>query len=200
MKAIQWVAVLWTETHCWCERSEENDELGWSWKATVTQVTTLYNCGEQRITSEWTTCQVAGQGTSGSTLVSQEQSIKTGQTGKTQTGLMNVNSMNPRTQPPLCQQSRLVMVVVKWCGKCLLGTLWSVIIWIRLLPAWWCTMSQSKSHPTLVSWTWQWIQYTSVATPVTWSESNRAPWGCDWIGDWQHEWQLTNLLKLWNRN
>lgn len=63
---------------------------------------------------------------------------RTGQlrTGNTQPGLMNLNvrwemqmlgsefgSMNPWTQPVLCQQFRLLLLVWR-CGDCSLGTLW----------------------------------------------------------------------------
>lgn len=37
-----------------------------------------------------------------------------------------------------------------------------------------CAMSQSSNRLNLATWTWQWVQCTSVASPVTGSESNRA--------------------------
>ena len=38
----------------------------------------------------------------------------------------------------------------------------------------------------LVSWTWQWVQCSSVTFQVTWYESNRKPLGCGQMGDLQH--------------
>ncbi len=39
-------------------------------------------------------------------------------------------------------------------------------------------MSQSFNHLGLVSWTWQWVHFTQMASTVTRSQSNRAPLGC----------------------
>ncbi len=39
-------------------------------------------------------------------------------------------------------------------------------------------MSQSSNHLRLVSWTWQWVHFTQMASTVTRSQSNRAPLGC----------------------
>ncbi len=53
------------------------------------------------------------------------------------------------------------------------------------VPIFWCyfqqdnaTMSQSSNHLRLVSWTWQWVHFTQMASTVTRSQSNRAPLGC----------------------
>ncbi len=35
-------------------------------------------------------------------------------------------------------------------------------------------MSQSSNHLRLVSWTWQWVHFTQMASTVTRSQSNRA--------------------------
>ncbi len=45
---------------------------------------------------------------------------------------------------------------------------------------WWllCTMLQSSNHLRLVSWTWQWVNFTQMASTVTRSQSDRAPLGC----------------------
>ncbi len=47
-------------------------------------------------------------------------------------------------------------------------------------------MSQSSNHLRLVSWTWQWVNFTQMASTVTRSQSNRAPLGCDGTGDSHH--------------
>ncbi len=39
-------------------------------------------------------------------------------------------------------------------------------------------MSQSSNHLRLVSWTWQWVHFTQMASTVTRSHSNRAALGC----------------------
>ncbi len=44
-------------------------------------------------------------------------------------------------------------------------------------------MSQSSNHLRLVSWTWQWVHFTQMASTVTRSQSNRAPLGCGGMGD-----------------
>ncbi len=46
-----------------------------------------------------------------------------------------------------------------------------------------CTMSQSSNHLRLVSWTWQWVYFTQMASTVTRSQSSRAPFGCGGTGD-----------------
>ncbi len=46
--------------------------------------------------------------------------------------------------------------------------------------------SQSSNHPRLVSWTWQWVHFTQMASTVTRSQSNRAPLGCGGTGDLHH--------------
>ena len=38
--------------------------------------------------------------------------------------------------------------------------------------------SERKAMVTQLTWTWQWVQFSSVAFPVTGSESNRTPLGC----------------------
>ncbi len=45
-------------------------------------------------------------------------------------------------------------------------------------------MSQSSNLPRLVSWTWQWVHFTLMASTVTRSQSNRAALGCG--GDSHH--------------
>ncbi len=47
-------------------------------------------------------------------------------------------------------------------------------------------MSQSSNHLRLVSWTWQWVHFTQMASTVTRSQSNRAPFGCGGTGDSHH--------------
>ncbi len=44
-------------------------------------------------------------------------------------------------------------------------------------------MSQTSNHLTLVSWTWQWVHFTQMASTVTRSQSNSAPLGCGGTGD-----------------
>ncbi len=55
---IQWAAVVWTKTPCWCQRSEENGQTGDDRKVTVTQhdrINTRYKQGMQNTISERTT-------------------------------------------------------------------------------------------------------------------------------------------------
>ncbi len=47
-------------------------------------------------------------------------------------------------------------------------------------------MSQSSNHLRLVSWAWQWVHFTQMASTVTRSQSNRAPLGCGGMGDLHH--------------
>ncbi len=47
-------------------------------------------------------------------------------------------------------------------------------------------MPQSSNHLRLVSWTWQWVHFTQMASTVTRSQSNRAPLGCGGTGDSHH--------------
>ncbi len=54
----------------------------------------------------------------------------------------------------------------------------SVLIFQWLLPAGYCTMSRSSNYLRLVSWTWQWVHFTQMASTFTRSQSNRAPLGC----------------------
>ncbi len=63
---------------------------------------------------------------------------------------------------------------------------YSVPIFWWLLPAGLCNMSQSSNHLRLVSWTWQWVQFTQMASTVTRSQSNRALLGCGGTGDSHH--------------
>ncbi len=56
--------------------------------------------------------------------------------------------------------------------------------------------SQSLNHLRLVSWTWQWVHFTQMASTVTRSQSNRAPLGCGGTGDSHHDVQPTNLQQL----
>ncbi len=46
--------------------------------------------------------------------------------------------------------------------------------------------SQSSNHLRLVSWTWQWVHFTQMASTVTRSQSNRAPLGCGGTRDSHH--------------
>ncbi len=46
--------------------------------------------------------------------------------------------------------------------------------------------SQSSNHLRLVSWTWQWVHFTQIASTVTRSPSNRAPLGFGGTGDLHH--------------
>ena len=43
------------------------------------------------------------------------------------------------------------------------------------------------NHLRLHLWTWQWVQWTSVASTVTTSLSSRKPLGCGRTGDGQHD-------------
>ncbi len=47
-------------------------------------------------------------------------------------------------------------------------------------------MSQSSNYLRLVSWTWQWVHFTQMASTVTRSQSNRAALGCGGKGDSYH--------------
>ncbi len=44
----------------------------------------------------------------------------------------------------------------------------------------------ASNHLRLVSWTWQWVHFTQMASKVTRSQSNRAPLGCGGTGDSHH--------------
>ncbi len=48
------------------------------------------------------------------------------------------------------------------------------------------SMSQSSNHLRLVSWTWQWVHFTQMASTVTRSQSNRASLGCGGTRDPHH--------------
>ncbi len=52
--------------------------------------------------------------------------------------------------------------------------------------------SQRSNHLRLVSWTWQWVHFTQMASTVTRSQSNRAPLACGGTGDSHH----ANLQQL----
>ena len=110
------------------------------------------------------------------------------------------NRINPCIQPALCQQAGGGVMVWRMFSWHTLGPLIPINwmpqpIWVllltmcipswpqcthlpRLLPAWYCTISQSKCLK-LVSKTWQ-VQCSSVAFWITGSESNRT-------GGSQHE-------------
>ncbi len=47
-------------------------------------------------------------------------------------------------------------------------------------------MHHVSNHLWLVSWTWQWVHFTQMASTVTRSQSNRAPLGCGGTGDSHH--------------
>ncbi len=47
-------------------------------------------------------------------------------------------------------------------------------------------MSQSSNSLWLVSWTWQWVHFTQMASTVTRSQSNRVHLGCGGTGDSHH--------------
>lgn len=56
--SMQSAANLWDEMFCLRERSDKNSKLLWpDRKATVTQITALYHCGEQKRSSTCTTHQ-----------------------------------------------------------------------------------------------------------------------------------------------
>ncbi len=57
-------------------------------------------------------------------------------------------------------------------------------------------MSQSSNHLRLVSWTWQWVHFTQMASTVTRSQYNRAPLGCGGTGDSHHGCTAQNLQQL----
>ncbi len=68
----------------------------------------------------------------------------------------------------------------------------SIPLWLQcthllmLLPAGYCTMSQSSNHLRLVSWTWQWVHFTQMPCTITRSQFNRAPLACGGTGDSHH--------------
>ena len=48
-----------------------------------------------------------------------------------------------------------------------------------------------RAKVKLVSWTWEWVQCSSVAFPVTRFESNRPALGCGRTGEtWMRHWQI----------
>ncbi len=90
--------------------------------------------------------------------------------------------MSPSTNRGLW---RLVLVG-HTCWPCPSLYDYSVTIFWWLLSAGQCTMSQSSNHLRLVSWTWQWVHFTQMASTVTRSQSNRAPLWCGGTGDSHH--------------
>ncbi len=73
----------------------------------------------------------------------------------------------------------------------------SVLIFQWLLPAGYCTMSRSSNYLRLVSWTWQWVHFTQMASTFTRSQSNRAPLGCGGMG---HSQQLRDaIMSIWTK-
>ncbi len=60
------------------------------------------------------------------------------------------------------------------------------------VPIFWCYFqqdnapSQSSNHLRLVSWTWQWVHFTQMASTVTRSQFSRAHLGCGGTGDSHH--------------
>ena len=140
-KIVQWAP--------FCRRKHLVDERG-QWrmarqfradiKLMVTQITTLYNCGEQKsITMQCT------------------------------------KHHNLSAQP-------IWMLLLTLC-----------IPWPQCTHLLIATSSMLMHHVTkqnnlkLVSWTWEWVQCSSVAFPVTRSESNSTPLGCGRTGFLQHE-------------
>jgi len=48
------------------------------------------------------------------------------------------------------------------------------------------TCHKALNHLKLVSWTWQWVHWTKMASTVTRSQSNREALGCARTGDSHH--------------
>ncbi len=55
-------------------------------------------------------------------------------------------------------------------------------------------MSQSSNPLRLVSWTWQWVHFTQMASTVTRSQSNRAHLGCGGTGDLLASWMCSQQI------
>ncbi len=103
-------------------------------------------------------------------------------------GVMVWGILSWHTLSPLVPIKHRLNATVYWV---LLLTM-SIPLWLQcthllmLLPEGKCTMSQSSNHLRLVSWTWQWVHFTQMASTVTRSQSNRAPLGCGGTRDSHH--------------
>ncbi len=67
-------------------------------------------------------------------------------------------------------------------------------------------MSQSSNYLRLVSWTWQWVHFTQMASTFTRSQSNRAPLGCGGTGDLHHGYAANKsaatawcIMSIWTK-
>ena len=64
-------------------------------------------------------------------------------------------------------------------------------------------MSQSSYHLKLVSWTWQWVHCTPMASTVTRSQSNRAALGCGGTGVTHHrcaaDKSAATIMSIWTK-
>ena len=113
-----------------------------------------------------------------------------------------VNSMNPWTQPALCQRSSLVGVW--WCEEGFLGKkLWAPlhqpgIIWMpKPICCWPCASLYGHSGPSSNGYIQQdknstsqsksRLQWTSVSSTNTRCKSRSTYLWCGRTGDWQHE-------------
>ncbi len=62
----------------------------------------------------------------------------------------------------------------------------SIPLWLQCTHLLMATSSGNSNHLRLVSWIWQWVHFTQMASPVPRSQSNRAPLGCGGTGDSHH--------------
>ncbi len=76
----------------------------------------------------------------------------------------------------------------------------SIPLWLQcthlLMDASSSIMHHVTNHLRLVSWTWQWVHFTQMASTVTRSQSNTAPLGCGGTGDLHHGCAAENLQQL----
>lgn len=197
-----------------------NQQIEAEKKATLTQITTICNNGEQKSISQCTACR-GGWATLHhnrfhSCQEEQERKTKVG-TRKLDSwilpGLINfdycnmqmvwlefgINGRNPLTQPVggglikdgwnvfLAYISPLIPI-----ENNLNATVcaWLLTMGIPLWPQITHPVMTTSSRTKLVPWTWQWVQCTSIVSPVTRSKPSRAPLGCGGSGDLQHEWTI----------
>ncbi len=98
----------------------------------------------------------------------------------------HTNGMGTIMSPSTKRRLWRLVLVGHTCWPCPSLYDYSVPIFWWLLSAGQCNMSQSSNPLRLVSWTWQWVHFTQMASTVTKSQSNRAPLGCGGTGDSHH--------------
>ncbi len=135
-------------------------------KSTVTQITTRYNQGMQNTISECTTRWTLKQ-----------MDYSTRRPHRVPLLSANGTEVTIHTGSPKLDNRRLEKRCLVWWVSLLLLLTTSIPLWLQctdILMAT-STMSQSSNNLRLVSWTWQWVHFTQMASSITRSQSNRAP-------------------------